>query len=81
MGWPDGRCPPALQSFPSVDGPVLTCTAMQSALMTNLALFPRRNLAGLIAIYENNYSRLLRLIPELNQMQGTSVSRVALRMR
>lgn len=38
---------------------------------------PARNLAALIALYESNYVRLLRLVPELNAMEGTTVSRVA----
>jgi len=36
-----------------------------------------RNLAGLIDIYESNYFRLMRLVPELDQLEGTVVSRVA----
>lgn len=50
---------------------------MHQSLTANLFLYRRRNLAGLIDIYESNYYRLLRLIPELDQMQGTTVSRVA----
>lgn len=36
-----------------------------------------RSLAGLIDIYENNYFRLMRLVPELERMEGAVVSRVA----
>lgn len=36
-----------------------------------------RNLAGLIDIYESNYFRLMRLVPDLHQLEGTVVSRVA----
>lgn len=37
---------------------------------------PARNLAALIALYESNYLRLMRLVPELHAMEGTTVSRV-----
>lgn len=37
---------------------------------------PTRNLAALIALYESNYIRLMRLVPELHAMEGTTVSRV-----
>ena len=36
-----------------------------------------RNLASLIDIYESNYFRLMRLVPELDEFNGTVVSRVA----
>ncbi|MFT5393123.1 MAG: hypothetical protein ACI8PT_003321 [Gammaproteobacteria bacterium] len=36
-----------------------------------------RNLAGLIDIYESNYFRVMRLVPELDEFEGTVVSRVA----
>ncbi len=36
-----------------------------------------RNLAGLIDIYESNYFRLMRLVPDLETLDGTVVSRVA----
>lgn len=36
-----------------------------------------RDLAGLLALYESNYIRLMRLVPELHAMEGTTVSRVA----
>ncbi len=38
---------------------------------------PARSLADLIALYESNYIRLMRLVPELHAMEGTTVSRVA----
>ncbi|MGC1952562.1 MAG: DUF1249 domain-containing protein [Gammaproteobacteria bacterium] len=38
---------------------------------------PVRSLAELIALYESNYIRLTRLVPELRAMEGTTVSRVA----
>ena len=37
----------------------------------------RRNLASLIDLYESNYYRLLRLVPELPFIEGTVVSKVA----
>ena len=36
----------------------------------------RRSLGGLISMYESNYVRLLRLVPELDVMNGAYVSRV-----
>lgn len=44
---------------------------------SRLALRHPRNLASLIEMYEGNYVRLMRLVPELERMQGTVVSRVA----
>lgn len=38
---------------------------------------PARSLGALIALYESNYVRLMRLVPELYAMEGTTVSRVA----
>ena len=45
----------------------------------NIAIFPprRQTLSSLIDLYESNYYRLLRLVPELRCMDGTVVSRVA----
>ena len=45
----------------------------------NIAIFPprRQTLSSLIDLYESNYYRLLRLVPELRGMDGTVVSRVA----
>jgi uncharacterized protein YqiB (DUF1249 family) len=36
-----------------------------------------RSFVGLMAVYESNYLRLLRLIPELDHLDGCFVSRVA----
>ncbi|MEM7251819.1 MAG: DUF1249 domain-containing protein [Pseudomonadota bacterium] len=36
-----------------------------------------RNIGSLIDIYESNYFRLMRLVPELDEFEGTVVSRVA----
>lgn len=45
----------------------------------NLVAGPSRSLslASLIELYESNYHRLLRLVPELRCIEGTVVSRVA----
>ena len=45
----------------------------------NLDAGPPRSLslASLIELYESNYHRLLRLVPELRSIEGTVVSRVA----
>ena len=45
----------------------------------NIAIFPPRGqtLSSLIDLYESNYYRLLRLVPELRCIEGTVVSRVA----
>lgn len=37
----------------------------------------RRTLGGLIHLYEGNYVRLLRLAPDIDTLEGTSVSSVA----
>ena len=37
----------------------------------------RRSLGSLISLYENNYFRLYRLVPQLDSLEGTVVSRVA----
>lgn len=50
---------------------------MHETLVAKLALHQPRNLAGLIDIYESNYHRIMRLVPEIDEMQGTTVSRVA----
>jgi len=36
-----------------------------------------RTLAGLIGMYENNWTELLRLVPELDRVEGTTVSSVS----
>ena len=45
----------------------------------NIAIVPprRQSLGSLIDLYESNYHRLLRLVPELRCIEGTMVSRVA----
>lgn len=50
---------------------------MSQAALKSLARFQTHDLAALIALYESNYVRLLRLAPELEQIKGTVVSRVA----
>ena len=44
---------------------------------TRRARFGERDLAGLIRIYEANYVRLARLVPDLTASEGVMVSRVA----
>ena len=45
---------------------------------SHLARFQQpRDLAALISLYEANYMRLLRLIPDLDHFEGSVVSRVA----
>lgn len=39
--------------------------------------YRRRDLPALIDLYEGNYLRVMRLLPDLDDMQGTLVSRVA----
>ena len=39
--------------------------------------FGHRDLPALINLYEGNYLRLMRLLPELDNLEGTLVSRVA----
>ena len=45
----------------------------------NIATLPsrRKTLASLLDLYESNYFRLLRLVPDLRCFEGTVVSRVA----
>ena len=50
---------------------------MSDVQLANLRLKQPRSLGGLIAIHESNFVRLQRLIPELDDMDGTYVSRVA----
>lgn len=50
---------------------------MHEPPLAKLVLTPMRGLGGLIALYESNYLRLLRLVPEIHLMEGTTVSRVA----
>ena len=50
---------------------------MSDVQLANLRLKQPRSLGGLIAIHESNFVRLQRLVPELDDMDGTYVSRVA----
>lgn len=50
---------------------------MDQSSIAKLALGQKRSLASLIELYESNYFRLLRLLPELGDFEGTTVSRVA----
>lgn len=50
---------------------------MSQSALSSLARFQTHDLAALIALYESNYVRLLRLAPEPEQIKGTVVSRVA----
>ncbi|HSS66536.1 MAG TPA: DUF1249 domain-containing protein [Gammaproteobacteria bacterium] len=50
---------------------------MSQSTLSSLARFQTHDLAGLISLYESNYLRLLKLAPELEQIKGTVVSRVA----
>jgi uncharacterized protein YqiB (DUF1249 family) len=47
-------------------------------LQTNaLERYRHRDLPALISLYEGNYLRVMRLLPELDTLEGTLVSRVA----
>lgn len=50
---------------------------MHATPAMRLAIGRRRTLGGLIALYEGNYFRLMRLVPELDDLNGTVVSQVA----
>lgn len=50
---------------------------MSEVQLANIRLQRPRTLGGLIAIHESNFVRLQRLVPELDTMDGTYVSRVA----
>ncbi len=50
---------------------------MSQSALSSLARFQTHDLAALITLYESNYLRLLKLAPELGQINGTVVSRVA----
>lgn len=50
---------------------------MSQFALSSLSRFQTHDLAALIALYESNYLRLLRLAPDLTQIKGTVVSRVA----
>lgn len=49
---------------------------VDSLLVPETVVKPR-SFVGLMAVYESNYLRLLQLIPELQQIDGCFVSRVA----
>ncbi len=50
---------------------------MSQSTLSSLPRFQTHDLAALISLYESNYVRLLKLVPELEQIKGTVVSRVA----
>ena len=50
---------------------------LMNGIYTALPQPRERNLASLISVYESNYFRLMRLVPELDKFEGTVVSRVA----
>jgi len=50
---------------------------MQLLQTDSLARYRRRDLPALIDLYEGNYLRAMRLLPELDDLEGTLVSRVA----
>ena len=50
---------------------------MHDLQLANIRLQRPRTLGGLIAIHESNFLRLQRLIPDLDALEGTFVSRVA----
>lgn len=50
---------------------------MSQFALSSPARFQTHDLAALIALYESNYVRLMRLAPDLTQIKGTVVSRVA----
>lgn len=67
-------------TLPEVQVPVVLCANMDdmyAAQLTHLAPTRYRTIGSLIAIYESNFVRLLRLAPELERMEGIFVSRVA----
>jgi hypothetical protein len=50
---------------------------MQLLQTDTLVRYRRRDLPALIDLYEGNYVRVMRLLPELDDLEGTLVSRVA----
>lgn len=50
---------------------------MSQSALSSPARFQTHDLAALIALYESNYVRLMRLAPDLTQIKGIVVSRVA----
>ena len=45
--------------------------------MNTITRYRRRDLPALIELYEGNYLRVMRLLPDLDNLEGTLVSRVA----
>jgi len=56
---------------------VIRWPPMYGATTQRLARFKPRDLAALIELYESNYVRLLRLVPDILSLEGSVVSRVA----
>ena len=52
------------------------CMLLDSQLVPETVVRPR-SFVGLMALYESNYLRLLRLVPELERLDGCFRSRVA----
>jgi hypothetical protein len=50
---------------------------MDLQLTDTLERYRHRDLPALIDLYEGNYLRLMRLVPDLDSLEGTMVSRVA----
>jgi len=50
---------------------------VETVLSQSLVRYLRHDLGALIALYEGNYARLLRLAPDLEALDGTVVSRVS----
>ena len=50
---------------------------MLDSLLVPQTIVKPRSFVGLMALYESNYLRLLRLLPELEQLDGCFQSRVA----
>ena len=54
-----------------------TIRVMSTVLHRPKRFYDAPDLPALIDLYESNYVRLMRLVPELESMQGTAVSKVA----
>lgn len=50
---------------------------MSQSALSSLARFQTHDLAALIALYESNYVRMMKLAPDLTEIKGAVVSRVA----
>lgn len=57
--------------------PCANIARMTTVLRTRPRFRSAPDLAALIELYESNYVRLMRLAPELEEMDGTALSRVA----